>query len=822
MGTLYTDISNEALNYLINNTNDDLTFIQVLKATGTINGAFMQNMGLYNQYSYKKTISGIIIKNTNMFNYFNTQNINTPICLIYITGHNTDISNTDEFLPITNTITFNDLLNYVQRRLKLIPITTNTLLLNYLKYTIYELTFIQLSYSSGNTTVNKNIDISNTITNVLTNYNYTYEYLDISNQSIFNVYSDSNKPGLLLFFQNISDYTSNSNIINIDQTTTQLTITNFMKSALPIPNNTSTINDINLYIQYNNYDMTFIKVVTPSITNVNITIDMNTYINNKNIKYLDICNNTLYNNILSGYVGDNDPRYQLPILLLTIKDYLPKIKNYASPYIFNNYANVILLTNNPNNITYFDNFLQSRIQNTIYEINTLKLYYKYSKYDLNIIQITKPDIILNIDISNNILNNSYTNLYNYFDISNTDLYSIYNTNPSNNNPILLFFIKEYRLLENSISSSYINTIPDYTIYFTNLIQSYIQQFAINSVIMLNNYIKYTTYQFTYLQVRKSFSINTNIINIIDQYTQENNFEYIDISNVQIYNYYNTQVTTNILVLYTNLNKSVYHYVFITDKFSILNLNILLNSYISPINSYNDFITYNFLSNDLTFVQITKEGITKNYQILDTIVNLQLTNKSYNYIEIHNTEIFNKYGNNNLPILLINIKGLYNILSNINNNYNSYIILNNSLNTNTLYAYIQSKLNTTITTMEQLFIYLKYTTFDITFIRLVNLKPIISTIYIISLLKEYNINNKKYELIEITSKEILNRYKAYVRAIPSLLLFKNIYFTEDLFWQPCKFLSGENTIFANKPANINNSYLDKSLGQLQIFLKNGLK
>jgi len=341
--------------------------------------------------------------------------------------------------------------------------------------------------------------------------------------------------------------------------------------------------------------------------------------------------------------------------------------------------------------------------------------------------------------------------------------------------------------------------------------------------MLNNYIKYTTYPFTYLQVRKSFPINTNVINIIDQYTQENNFEYIDISNVQIYNYYNTQVTTNILVLYTNLNKSVYNYVFITDKFSILNFNIFFYSYINSINSYNDYIAYNFLSNDLTFIQITKEGITKNYQILDTIVNLQLTNKSYNYIEIHNIEIFNKYDvSNNLPILLINIKGVYHILSNINNNYNSYIILNNNLNTNTLYDYIQSKLNTTITTMEQLFIYLKYTTFDITFIRLVNLKPIISTNYIRSLLKEYNINNKKYELIEITSKEILNRYKAYVRAIPSLLLFKNIYFTEDLFWQPCKFLSGENTIFANKPANINNSYLDKSLGQLQIFLKNGLK
>jgi hypothetical protein len=240
-----------------------------------------------------------------------------------------------------------------------------------------------------------------------------------------------------------------------------------------------------------------------------------------------------------------------------------------------------------------------------------------------------------------------------------------------------------------------------------------------------------------------------------------------------------------------------------------------------INSISDLENIiNTTNKDLTFIQIIKPNVSINIGLLNKITELTFINKTVQYIDVNSAEIYNTYNNNNnnLPILLINILGVHNILL----NYNSYILLNSTFNKFMIYDYIQSKLNTNITTKEELFIYLKYTTFDITFIRLVELNPIISTNYIKILLKEYNINNIKYELIEINSKTILNFYKPYVKSFPSILLFKNKYFTNDRYWQPCKFLSGENTIFANIPNNINNSYLDKSLGQLQIFLKNGLK
>ena len=824
---VYTDISLGTIEYLINNTDKDINFIQLLKLSDTINSVFMEDIDLYNQYTYKKPINPLIIQNTEIFNTFNTQNINTPICLIYLKGYNTTILNTDAFLPITDSVTFNDFLNYLQLRLKSIPIINNTILVNYLKYTIYQLTFIQLSYSNSVKTVNTNIDISNTITNVLTEYNYTYEYLDISNQSIFDNYSDSNNPVLLLIFQNISNNINNNNIIDITQNTNQLTIKNFMKSSLPLPTNSITLEKLNLYIQYSSYDLIFIKVLTPIIKNVNINTIMNAYINNKNIQYIDICNQTLYDNITS-YGGDDTFKPPFPLLLLCIKDYSPLIKNYNSIYFDYNYTNILYLYYTGLDSFQIDTFLQDRLRNTIHEENTLQLYFKYTSYDLNFIQLTKENINKNNDISNNILTNiRFTYNYTYIDISNESFYSYYDITPTQNKPILLLFIKEYyNLLDNNIKSIYIDTTYDnYRELFSNLIQGYITyDNNITNVVTLNNYIKYTNYENTYLQVRKNTLLNINVYDIISYYyslfPMQISYEYIDISNTEIYNYYNTTVN-NILVLYKIYDNVNRHYIKLDNNVSYINISVLDSRFNNQILTFNDLInSYDLALNDITFLQVIKPNINVNIEVLNNLIELTFINKQVYYIDINSEEIYNKYNNtnNNLPILLVNIKGAHNILL----VYNSYITLDSTFNKFTIYNYIQSKLNTTITTMNELFIYLKYTTYDITFIRLVNLKPIISTNYIRSLLQEYNINNIKYELIEIKSTEIFTFYKPYVRSIPSLLLFKNIYFTEDRYWQPCKFLSGENTIFANIATNINNSYLDKSLGQLQIFLKSGLK
>jgi hypothetical protein len=156
------------------------------------------------------------------------------------------------------------------------------------------------------------------------------------------------------------------------------------------------------------------------------------------------------------------------------------------------------------------------------------------------------------------------------------------------------------------------------------------------------------------------------------------------------------------------------------------------------------------------------------------------------------------------------------------NASSFLNITSTTTINSIYDFIQGKLSTNIKSMNDLKTYLKFTTYQITFIRLYKIKPIISKYYIEQIITGYNINNIKVEYIELTSLELIKFYKTYIKTLPSILLFKNIYYNDDRFWEPCKFLSNENTIFSNINNSVNNSYIIKSLGQVQQFLISGLK
>ena len=78
------------------------------------------------------------------------------------------------------------------------------------------------------------------------------------------------------------------------------------------------------------------------------------------------------------------------------------------------------------------------------------------------------------------------------------------------------------------------------------------------------------------------------------------------------------------------------------------------------------------------------------------------------------------------------------------------------------------------------------------------------------LKEYNkLYNTNYEFIEINSSNINNYYKTYIKALPSIMIFKKAFYDEDTALIPCKYLSGDIFIL-------------NQLNTLSIFLKNGLK
>jgi len=792
-------------------TTYELVFIQLTDTLISKNVDISNNIKTFIDNSYNKTYEYLDITNTQIYNNCNpSAQLNFPILLTYIHNYDTTLKY-DEYLNANNTTNIGAV---IQRKLT-IP-SSLSLLKSYIKFTTYDLTFIQLSYS----TFSPNTDISNTIASYTKNtYNKYYEYLSIVNEPIYKTYNNfGTSPIVVLFFrQYYSSILDSSKYITIDASTNETSVKNLIQKCLPVPTNTITKDKLNLYIYYSTYELTFTKITSPSITNIDIS-NINAFILNKNMQYLDICNNTIYTDISTNtLIPANTGR---PALLLFIKDYIP---------VSNTYNNPTYLTTTSNTITFISNFLHTRLKNSIYDNNTLKLYATYTNKELNFIQLSRSSINKNQDISNNI--NAYNKTYDYIDVSNTALYNLYNNRPlSSSEPLLLFFINEYY---NGITLynykqfviHYIRTITNYSIFFRNIIQSYLIN-SINSIETLNKYLYYRPYTSVYLQITTDINIPyTNISGIIDTYEKQygsTDYIYIDISNTTIYNSYNTVsgIKPNILVLYIN---SKYYYIVLTENTPNFNIKVLNKKFI-----YDSILTIRDLErnilpdDDITFVQVIKNNIQKNNDTLNIINTININNKNYNYIDISSSEIYNSYNlrGTQTPILLINIKGLYNIITNLN--ASSFLNITSTTTINSIYDFIQGKLSTNINSMNDLKTYLKFTTYQITFIRLYKIKPIISKYYIEQIITGYNINNIKVEYIELTSLELIKFYKTYIKTLPSILLFKNIYYNDDRFWEPCKFLSNENTIFSNINNSVNNSYIIKSLGQVQQFLISGLK
>ena len=172
------------------------------------------------------------------------------------------------------------------------------------------------------------------------------------------------------------------------------------------------------------------------------------------------------------------------------------------------------------------------------------------------------------------------------------------------------------------------------------------------------------------------------------------------------------------------------------------------------------------------------------------------------MDVSSTEIYNYYSTNGRSILLIYLK--YNASSTIGN-----LPLYVSTTTNDIKNFIYSQLSKP-TTIEELDLYLKYTIYDTTFIRILENTPTIRKQYIVDLLEGYNKTEmSNYEYFELTQQSILKYYKVKVKTIPSILLFKKSFYNVTGLI-PCKYLSGENY------------YTEQTIIQLQHFLKSGLK
>ena len=205
------------------------------------------------------------------------------------------------------------------------------------------------------------------------------------------------------------------------------------------------------------------------------------------------------------------------------------------------------------------------------------------------------------------------------------------------------------------------------------------------------------------------------------------------------------------------------------------------------------------SNTLTFIEVIKTGVTKLDNLEDIIL---ATNYTYTFMDVSSTEIYNYYSTNGRSILLIYLK--YNASSTIGN-----LPLYVSTTTNDIQNFIYSQLSKP-TTIEELDLYLKYTIYDTTFIRILENTPTIRKQYIVDLLEGYNKTEmSNYEYFELTQQSILKYYKVKVKTIPSILLFKKSFYNVTGLI-PCKYLSGENY------------YTEQTIIQLQHFLKSGLK
>ena len=441
---------------------------------------------------------------------------------------------------------------------------------------------------------------------------------------------------------------------------------------------------------------------------------------------------------------------------------------------------------------------------SITSIEDIDIYINSNNYDYFFFQITKSDISKNIYLENYVMT-TYVNSY-YTDISNETIYNYFYNLPTYTS-ILFICIK-------SLYTNMTNAKPDYLLLQDNnnpidntiLIKNFIENKFINTLGYINS-----TYDLNFIQITKP---TINKIDISNVYTTFTNYEYKDISNSAIFNYYNYESTRPLFLIFMKefntiiINKT--DYLYIDGSFNKTSItNYINNKVIQNLNLSSIY------DKNIIFIQIIKNNMILNTSINNTIT--EYVNKyklQYLYRTIISSQTFNYFSNDSKPILLINIKENYNILSNsYNYDIYNYTQIDNKTTVYSIEFFIQTYLlPKPIENINQLSIYLKYTLYELTFIRLLNTSTdSIKASYIITILNEYNNTYKKsYEYIEIVNNiEINNLYKALVKIYPAILLFKKGEYTIDRYRVPCRILSGENY------------YTENSIIQLKNFIKYSL-
>ena len=210
-------------NYILNPPNI-LTFIQVVKE-GISKLDNIDSIILATNYTH----TFIDVSSAEIHNYYSTNG--KPILLLYL---NYNSSSTIGKIPIYVSTTTNDIKNFIYSQLS--KPTTIEELDTYLKYTIYDTTFIRILENTP--TIRKQY-----IIDLLEDYNKTemsnYEFFELTQQNILKYYKVKVKtiPSILLFkksFYNVTGlipckYLSGENYYT-DQTIIQLQT--FLKSGL--------------------------------------------------------------------------------------------------------------------------------------------------------------------------------------------------------------------------------------------------------------------------------------------------------------------------------------------------------------------------------------------------------------------------------------------------------------------------------------------------------------------------------------------------------------------------------------------------------------
>jgi len=225
---------------------------------------------------------------------------------------------------------------------------------------------------------------------------YTYAYYLVNSEEIFNNYVNNGRPILLIYFKHPL-YTS-SGFINIYDTTTEFDIRSFVYSKLIKP---TTIVELNTFLLYVPYTLTFIQVVKTGILPIdnlsNIIISTN-----YEHSYTDVSSTEIYNT----YSNNGKP-----ILLLFL--------NYNSLSTIGSIA----VSNTTKKIDITD-FIYSRLEKPTTN-EELKLYLKYTKYTTIFIRLYNCTPTIKSQTIINLLedyNKPLKTNYEYFELNQEDIY----------------------------------------------------------------------------------------------------------------------------------------------------------------------------------------------------------------------------------------------------------------------------------------------------------------------------------------------------------------------------------------------------------------